>query len=231
MVYNPWEEYLEDFLQLYPVELAGRGKRINEPFYSSVSEAADDVIRKIKHRLFDVPFAFLGHSMGAAIALQTAQKLRTINYPLPRHIFFTGRGAPHVRRPDKTPYHTLPEDEFREKVLDLGGTPEEFFQHPELLEILLPLLRADFHISWLYTDQFGDIDPLDCDITVMTGKDEDLKQEQIDGWSLHTRGNCTFHSFEGGHFFINDPNEQKKMFAIINRTLAACLERRLEIRA
>jgi surfactin synthase thioesterase subunit len=219
VVYGNWEDHLEPSIRLAPVELAGRGKRINEPFYASVEEAAEDVIRKHKNRLFDSPFAFYGHSMGGAIAYIVAQKLRERKYPQPVHIFFSGRGAPHVRRDDKQPYHNLPEDEFREKVLDLGGTPGEFFEHPELLEILLPLLRADFRISWLFNNRFEKINPLDCNITILTGKDEDLNPEQVSGWSLHTRGQCAFHQFEGGHFFINHPEEKKKLLQIINTTL------------
>jgi len=218
-VYNSWSDHLDRSIQLVPVEPAGRGKRIHEPFYQSVEEAAEDIVRIIKHQLFDAPFAFYGHSMGGAIVYRAVQRLKEKNYPLPVHVFFSGRGAPHVKRKDKEPYHTLSEPEFRQKVLDLGGTPQEFFQHPQLLEILMPLLRADFKISWLFGQHFNDVIPMDCDISILTGKEEDLNQEQIDQWTLHTNGNCRFYSFEGGHFFINDPEEKKKIFSLLNRTL------------
>ena len=231
MVYNNWKDHLEGFIRVYPVELAGRGPRINEPFYSSIDEAAEDVIKMIRFDLSDGPYALFGHSMGGAVAYRVMQKLTEKRYPRPLHIFFSGRGAPHIIREDKEPYHTLPNDEFREKILELGGTPKEFFEHPELMEILLPLLREDFRISWNFNHQFGEVEPLDCDITVLIGKEDDLKPEQIEGWKLHTRRKYTQHFFEGGHFYLNDSGEREKMFAILNETLAGLVGKRIPISA
>lgn len=218
MVYNPWQNNLDKSIRLHPVELAGRGRRITDPFYNTIEEAADDVIQHIKYHLGDLPYAFFGHSMGALIAYYAAQKIREKRFPGPAHIFFSGRGAPHIRRDDKEPYHTLPHDEFRDKVLKLGGTPRELFEHPELMEILLPLLRNDFKLAWSYKHNHY-FEPLDCDISVMVGKDEDLKPEQVEEWDRHTKARCLQYTFEGGHFFINDPTEKEKVLTIINNTL------------
>jgi surfactin synthase thioesterase subunit len=225
-VFSSWEDRLDSNIIVHPVELAGRGRRIVEKPYQSVPEAALDVIRRIKHQLFDSPFAFFGHSMGGAISYELTRQLRKKRYPMPSHIFLSGRSVPHILRNDVPAYHTLPEGEFREKVLDLGGTPRELFDHPELLEILIPLLRADFRISRLFMEDFGpkeNIEPLDCDITVLNGTEEDLLPEQINEWKLHTNQNCTFHMFEGDHFFINDEETQEKIFKIINATLKAAV--------
>jgi surfactin synthase thioesterase subunit len=233
VVYSNWQDDLDRSIEVVPVELAGRGRRIVEPFYNSMDEAAEDVIRIIKYDLSAAPYAFFGHSMGAGVAYHVAQKLRTKVYPQPVHLFFSGRGAPHILRKDKPAYHTLPEDEFREKVMDLGGTPEEFFQHPELLEVLLPLLRTDFKISWLFTryysENFDTIKPLDCNFTVFIGKDDDLKPEQIQGWKAHSSQSCTIHSFEGGHFFLNHEKEKKQMLEMVNDTLLKIASRRIPI--
>jgi len=226
VVYNKWKDDLNRFIHLCPVELAGRGRRIAESLYESTEEAADDIIKKIKYELRDAPYAFYGHSLGALIAYIAAQKLRDMKYPGPAHMFFSGRGAPHIRRDDKEPYHTLPENEFREKVMDLGGTPPDFFDIPELLEILLPILKRDFKISWDYVHPSG-TKPLDCDITVLTGKEEDLNPDQIDEWKLHTKYQCSFHSFEGGHFFLNDPANREAITAILNGTLEDVARRRV----
>jgi surfactin synthase thioesterase subunit len=224
MVYNHWEEYLGNHITLFPFELAGRGTRINEPLYDSMHEAADDVIRNIRSRLFDYPFAFFGHSMGGGIAYQVALKLREMRYPQPKHIFFSGRGAPHIKRKDKKPYYALADEEFKQKLMELGGTPKEFFDYPELLALLLPMVRTDLRLSYLFTHQFGEIHPLDCDITVLNGKDDDITPEQIDTWKQHTLGTYSIHSFEEGHFFINDPVQKETIFNIINNTLATALK-------
>lgn len=225
-VFNKWKEDLNRFIHICPIELAGRGRRITEPQYESAEKAADDIIAKIKFELRDAPYAFYGHSLGALLSFIITQKLRDMKYPEPAHIFFSGRGAPHIRREDKEPYHLLPPDEFRARIVDLGGTPPDFFDIPELMEILLPILKNDFKISWEYSHP-TEIKPLDCDITVLTGKDEDLNPDQVDEWKLHTKYNCSFHAMEGGHFFLNEPENRKKIMTIINDTLNEVTRRRI----
>ncbi len=226
-VYNSWQDHLNRRIQLYPVEMAGRGKRMAEALYNTIDEAADDVIRAIKYEIIDgTPYAFYGHSLGAAIAYVAAQKIVTERYPNPEHIFFSGRGAPHIRRDDRTPYYLLPDDEFREKVLDLGGTPKEFFDHPELMEILLPVLKADFRISGIYRHP-ETITPLPIDISVLTGKEEDLIPGQVEGWEDHTTRKCILYHFDGGHFFLHNPEQKMKIMEIINSTLVEIARKRI----
>ncbi|MCP4216491.1 MAG: thioesterase [bacterium] len=227
MVYGTWKNFLDRRIVLHPVELPGRGKRINEPYCANIMESAEDVLKTIKYELLDgTPYAFFGHSLGSIIAYQTAQLIRERRMPEPAHIFFSGRGAPHILRSDKKPYYLLPDDEFKEKVLDLGGTPEEFFQHPELMEILLPLLKSDFKISGQYKHP-EKITPLTCDISIMTGKEEDLKPGQVEGWEDHTTEKCILYHFEGGHFFLNHKKEKEQIMKILNETLTDIARKRI----
>ncbi len=214
--YNKWRQYLDKHIELRPVELAGRGRRIYDPLYQSIEETVHDVYNMIALELTNEPYAFFGHSMGAIIAYELAYKIRENNQPEPVHIFFSGRGAPHVPDEDKEMWHTLPDDEFKEKILELGGTPPEFFEHPELHDVLLPMLKTDFKIAETYQYD-GGIKPLDNDITVCTGKKEKLTAEQVHGWKEHTKQLCTIYYFEGGHFFLHKQTEP--LVKIINHTL------------
>jgi medium-chain acyl-[acyl-carrier-protein] hydrolase len=216
VIFNKWKQYLDSAIELVPVELAGRGRRIHEALYKDVSQTIDDVYQIVTKNINGSRYALFGHSMGAMISYQLCQKLREKNYPAPLHVFFSGRNAPHIKRPDEKRYHLLEEEAFKEEVITLGGTPTEFFDHPELLEVFIPLLKNDFKLA--ETDiHNGEIHPLDCHITVFLGKEEDLTTEQCDGWKKHTKKLCTVHYFEGGHFFINDETEQ--IVRLINNTL------------
>ncbi len=94
----------------------------------------------------------------------------------------------------------MDDEAFKKEVFLLGGTPQEFFEHPELLDLFLPILKNDFRIA--ETVATGDeIHPLDTDISILTGKQDDLSPEQIAGWQMHTRKTCRPYFFEGGHFF------------------------------
>ena len=208
---------------MFPVELAGRGKRIYDPLYNSIEEAIEDCYNIIFGELDKGPYAFFGHSMGGIIAYELAYKIRDNKLPEPVHIFFSGRGAPNVPDEDEEElYYNLPDEEFKEKIIELGGTPKEFFDHPELMEMLLPMLRCDFKIAETY-EHDGEIKPLDYDITVFIGKEEDVSAAQIHGWREHTKELCTVHYFEGEHFFLNEKRE--RVVSIINNTLLASKRR------
>jgi surfactin synthase thioesterase subunit len=215
-IFNPWKKYLDRDIELNAVELAGRGKRIYDPLYNSIDEAVEDVYRIIKDDLHSSPFGFFGHSMGCIIAFELAHKLRDKCISQPSFIFFSGRGAPHIPEKEKKNRHTLPDDKFREKILELGGTPKDFFEHPELLEVLLPMLRCDFKISETYQNRL-EINPFDYPINVLIGKEEDVTAEQMHGWKDLTNKICTMYYFPGGHFFINECVEQ--IVDIVNHTI------------
>lgn len=220
-VFNNWRRYLHKDIELNPLELAGRGKRIYDPLYENIGEAVEDIYTLIKSKLNEAPYAFFGHSMGGIIAYELVQKAVNLNNNQPRHLFFSGRGAPHISDEDDDPYWRLPDEEFKEKILELGGTPKEFFEHPELLEVFLPVLKNDFKIAEEYNHS-GRICPLDVDISVFIGREEEVTAEQMVGWKDHTRGLCSIHYFPGNHFFIHV--ETKKILGIINHILIDTLQ-------
>lgn len=216
-MFNNWKKYLDRDIELRALELSGRGKRIYDPLYENIEEAVEDVYKMIDHELNLAPFGFFGHSMGCIIAYELAQKLRKMGRHAPSFVFFAGRGAPHMPRPeDKELCHTLPQDEFKEKILEMGGTSPEFFEHEELLQVLMPMLRQDFQIAETYSGS-GEIHPLDYDINVMIGKEEDITAELAHGWKDHTRKMCTLYYIEGGHFFLNENTQ--RVVDIVNRTV------------
>jgi surfactin synthase thioesterase subunit len=214
--YNKWRHFLDRQIELQPVELSGRGRRIYEPLYDSVEDAVNDVYSMINGQLSGIPYALYGHSMGGMIAYELAYRIRENNLTQPLHIFFSGRGAPDIPYEDEEIFHTMPEEEFKEKVLQLGGTPKEFFDHPELLEVLLPTLRSDFKVAETY-EHNSEVIPFDHDISVLIGKDEEVSAEQMHGWRKHTKKVCHLYYFEGEHFFIHE--ETEKVVSILNHNL------------
>ena len=216
IIYNKWKPYLHPRIELFPIELAGRGKRIADPFYSNLNEAVDDIYPEIKSEIQNSQYGLFGHSMGGLIVYDLAQKIRDHNLPAPQHIFFSGRSAPHVYREDDKIFHLMGNEEFKSEVMDLGGTPPSFFEHPELMELFLPLLKNDFKIA--ETQVYDrEINPFDSNISILLGKEDDLNAEECDGWKLHTKKLCSIHHFNGGHFFLH--NEVKQIVKFINNTL------------
>lgn len=212
-IFNKWRKYLDPGIELHLVELAGRGKRIGEPLYKDWPEMIEDVFPLVKREITHSPYAFFGHSMGAQIAYELVQKIRQSRLPHPVHVFFSGRGAPHIKRQDEKKYHLMDKEEFMMELEKLGGTPRDFFEDPNFQELFLPLLTNDFRIVETNTQEYK-ICPIDVNITVFLGKNEDVNPEQSDGWKRQTNKQCTVHYFEGGHFFLHE--ETTRLINLIN---------------
>lgn len=198
-VYRNWAGVLPPTVQIIPVELPGRGGRFRElPFVSMTSliEALAEAIIP----LLDKPFAFFGHSMGAVIAFELARRLHREYDRRPQALFPSGRRAPHI--PDTGPItYDLPEDEFVEELRRIGGTPKEVLEHVELLEIMIPLLRADFQLIQTYEYIAGD--PLRCPIIAYGGLDDDEEtRDLLWEWKEQTGFRFKLQMMAGDHFFL-----------------------------
>jgi 4'-phosphopantetheinyl transferase len=138
--------------------------------------------------------------MGALVAFELARRLRRDGRPGPRHLFVSGRMAPQFRKGD--PCHALPEPQFREELRRLGGTPHEVLEHPELMRVLVPMLRADFAVCETYVH--NPAEPLDCPITAYGGLEDDaVRPDQLEGWAAHTRAGFHLRMLPGNHFFLH----------------------------
>jgi medium-chain acyl-[acyl-carrier-protein] hydrolase len=203
--YRSWPEALSPEVEVCPVRLPGRGSRIREPPFKDVHSLVEAFL-PVMARYLDKPFAFFGHSMGGVIAFELSRRLRRACGVEPFHLFISGRRAPHLD--DNGPViYDLPEPEFREELRRLNGTPAEVLEHPELMEILVPLLRADISVSQTY--KCYSRPSLTCPLTVFGGlQDEQDEPEGLAAWREHTSGPFDQRMFAGDHFFINTAQRQ-----------------------
>jgi len=205
MIYREWSRALPKEVAVIPVELPGRGKRMKEPPMRSVPELIDTLAVAISP-LLDRDYAFFGHSMGALISFELARALRRRGLRQPKRIFAAGRHAPHLPETRADTYK-LPRAEFIDEIAKLNGTPKEVLDHPELMELLLPLLRADFEL--LATYEFKREKPLECPITVYGGLDDvDTSRDALLPWREHTSSRCDLHMFPGDHFFLRSAERE-----------------------
>ncbi len=219
-LYNNWKPYLKEHIELIPIELAGRGTRMGEPLYASLETAINDVFNLIKEDIKQTPYALLGHSLGGIIINELALKIRALGLPEPKHVFFSGNNPLHIKNDEKN-YHLLDEETFKDKILELGGTPPEFFKHPELLDIFLPLLRNDFKLASIDFSK-RPIDPFKTDITVFMGiEDTEIHYDKLYQWKHFTKEKCTMHFYNGDHFFLHD--EIEHITSVLNETLLKVL--------
>ncbi|MDR7132686.1 surfactin synthase thioesterase subunit [Algoriphagus sp. 4150] len=216
IIYENWRQFSNLRIEVKPVELAGHGKRFNDTPYDSLEEAVEDLFQIIIEEIKEHDYAFFGHSMGSTIAYELALKIKELNVRQPKHLFFSGKGAPDVKEKKDKKYHLLDEVQFKKKILKLGGTPEEFFEHPDLLELFIPILRNDFKLAST-SFETRKLSPFECEISILLGKDEEISAEQVYGWRNHTNKTCSIYFFNGNHFFLN--HEGKELFRVIKNSL------------
>jgi len=202
-VFKDWAQDLPSFVEVCAIQYPGRGSRFTEPMITDLNTMVDAIQPNLMSFL-NKPFAFYGHSMGAGISFALSASLQKQGIR-PKHLFVSGRNAPHVNV-DREITHTLPDDEFRAKLSSMNGTPPEVLEHPELMELMLPMLRGDFTLS--ETSVFDMDTRLACPMTALGGeKDENVPLEGIEGWGKYTKSTFTSHMFPGDHFFLQQDTD------------------------
>jgi medium-chain acyl-[acyl-carrier-protein] hydrolase len=199
--FRGWPEALPADVEVCPVQLPGRENRIGEPAFNRAEPLVEALADAVDDYL-DRPFAFLGHSNGALLSFELARTLRARGRPGPAHLFASGRRAPDLPA-DTEPIHMLPEAEFLAELQELGGLPPQLLEHRELLELLVPVLRADVGVHETY--EFREQAPLACPITAYGGlTDPKVSRAQAEAWARHTAGPFTLRMFPGGHFYLQE---------------------------
>jgi medium-chain acyl-[acyl-carrier-protein] hydrolase len=214
VIYRAWPELLPSEIEISAAQLPGRGNRIREAPYTALSPLVQATSESILPHL-DRPFAFFGHSMGAMIAFELARHLRASGSPQPVHLFVSGRRAPQIPRAPRVRFDA-PEPEFLAELRDLEGTPPEVLDHPELMQLMLPLLRADFSV--VHTYAYAPAPPLGCPITAIGGlQDEEANRAQLEAWREQTNAAFKVRMLQGGHFFLH--HERALLLRVIAQEL------------
>ena len=91
-------------------------------------------------------------------------------------------------------------------------------QHRDLLELLLPGLRAD--MSAIETHVFVPGAPLACPLTVFGGDaDHRASPDQLAAWQGHTDAPLRLRLFRGGHFYFSDAAVRTELLGEVQRAL------------
>ncbi len=212
--FAPWKKLLSENINLKLIELAGRGVRIGEALYPSMNEVIDDLYNKIKNDVGE-RFAFFGHSMGALIAYELAMKFIEEDALIPEHLFLSGRGFPKIKESDFT--HELPDEEFKNVLMNLEGTSIEIFQNPTLAKLFLPIIRSDYKLVERYIPRGNMHHSVPTKVSILNGVNDVFTDEQLEDWCSITTEKCVIKHFDGGHFFIN--NRKEDVINYINEVL------------
>ncbi|QOY92797.1 thioesterase [Massilia sp. UMI-21] len=215
--YRAWHGELAPAIEVCAMQLPGRGARFSETPMSSMVEIVQAAAAEIARQDDGKPFYFLGHSLGGLLAFEVARHCQAHALPMPEHLFVAGCAAPQMRGPSNN-LHTLSDRDFLAALRDYGGTAPEVLASQELMQLLLPMMRADFGLAEEYDYRTAPL--LEIPITVLAGESDDLvSPAQAKAWQLETDQAFGVEWFNGNHFFV-DVHRRPIQQLVRNRALA-----------
>ncbi|WP_024646108.1 thioesterase II family protein [Pseudomonas syringae] len=204
MFYSPWRRKVPEWLNVRPLELPGRGMRMDEALQTDIVQLASQLADEISAEL-DKPYALFGHSLGGLLAFELAHALRDRGLPAPLALFASATAGPARR--DVSEYAVAKTDEqLIARLRSLNGTSENVIGNEELMQLMLPILRADFLLCGSFV--YGEREPLSVPIHVFGGKQDRVSVEELLDWQQETCTGFSLDMFEGHHFYLVDEQAQ-----------------------
>ncbi len=198
-LFRLWHKYLLPTVEVCAIQLPGRETRIKESLINRWEDLLPPLAQALQPFVEEYPFVFFGHSLGGLISFEVARQLRAQKLPNPKYLFISGRRAPHI--PIDKPLYEAPRDILIAKLCEYGGTSETVLHNQDLMELFIPILRADFTLNdkYIYSSEA----PLEFPIVAFRGtNDTAVNSEQLSGWEQHTNSAFALHEFPGSHMFF-----------------------------
>lgn len=217
-MYRYWPKLLPDWIELRAVQLPGRQRRHRETPYTDCEAAAQDFAAAIGQEP-PGPYAIFGHSMGGMIGYRATQLLheRSAGPSLLAVASWHPDGADAASQPD-------PDDDdagFIEALRQLGGIEPEMLTDPGIMELLLPVLRADFRLCRSYRGPRAA--PLPTPLAAYVGVDDIVTPPaSVARWKAHSDAFLGLRTFPGGHFLLEDqaPAVVRQLVTDLSGTMA-----------
>jgi surfactin synthase thioesterase subunit len=203
-------------VEILAVQTPGRETRLAEPPFHRIEPIVAGLADALRGEL-DGRYAIFGHSLGARTGFELARELRRRGERPPEALFISACKAPHIPRPPLPTFGSMPEKVFLARLRRMNGTPPEVLDNPEMLELFLPAIRADFAVVDSY--EYADEPALDCPLRVFGGRfDSEAREDELLAWQAHTTTSFALTMLDGGHFVIT--THEHEMVAAIAQTLS-----------
>lgn len=198
--YRAWS-WLAPYASVVPLDLPGHGSRLGEPLVEDWETLVEELVETVAASA-DRPFVLFGHSFGALLAFDLSHRLLRRGLP-PAMLAVAGRNGPSAASAHP-PVHELPAPQFVSALRRLGGMPDELLRQPELLQMFLPVLRADLRLAERYARPA--VPPLPIPVMAFAGEADPMTDDLgMLAWKREAAGTCELVFLEGGHFFLGSP--------------------------
>ncbi|WP_413206103.1 thioesterase II family protein [Rhodospirillum sp. A1_3_36] len=193
--FRDWRPLLPDDMDLFALQLPGRGSRLQEPPAEKMSEVINQVLALLPPYL-DKPFAFFGHSLGGRIAFALAQQLQLRGLPTAQLLTVAASRPPGFNAVNVI---GMSDESLLSHLIELGGMTAEILDNDELIKLSLPSIRADFI---LHNSLNVPSHPLVCPVLSIGGRsDSSIGRQHVQRWQDTTQSTFSLEMVDGDHFF------------------------------
>lgn len=217
--FRPWIAELRDIADVFAAEMPGHGLRFGEPCVddaATLAAAIAGAILALPHA--ERPVLIYGHSMGALLGFETARILVGRSHPV-LGLVLSGRHAPHWHGPERQ-RSRMTDAELAEDLRDMGGTAPQVLDSPDLLSVVLPILRSDYRLTEAYRPSLNSLLPkFPRPVDVIGGEqDEENPPKSLQAWQEVLARPPQVSLWQGGHFFIE--THRRALLAHLGRRIA-----------
>jgi surfactin synthase thioesterase subunit len=191
-----------DRVALAATVLPGHGRRIREKPHDRMDTLLaefSDMAERDGYSAFSRDYGLMGHCSGALIAYEMAQILVKAPCPNPRLLIVCSGRPPALIR--DTGMSRLSTEELFGRTALMGGTADALIHDQEFMQLLEPVLRAD----WALVDSYvhRPAPPLPIPILAIRGHDDpQVTRDDLDEWQNSTSERFLKAELEAEHWTL-----------------------------
>lgn len=226
-MYSTWASMLPASIELCALQPPGREDRVDEPYPATLDALVAEMIDALG-RDHELPLVIFGHSSGAIVAFELARALLHRGAPV-RLAIVSCCSAPQLPLPSPL-LSALSDTALIDELRKLNGMPEHALRNPDLMELVLPLIRADdalvaAHLTAVHT---RDVPALPVPISAIGGlEDRAVKRDALEAWRANTTGDFRLQMVEGDHFYLTNHAKEAvaRVVGEIDRAMQVAMSR------
>ena len=206
------EHELPNNTQVLLATYPGRDQRMRESALTSIDDIACDLFDALMKWIasslqnHSLRLRICGHSMAAQVAFEVCKHFEEHygqSTPVTQ-LVLSGCHAPHLK--SRRILSQLNDNDFVEQLIAIGSGSPVLKEHPELLALFLPMLRADFTATEAYLSPLemgAKLSHTPCTLLFGEQDSEAWSSEVIEWKKWHTCPKMTsISSLPGDHFYI-----------------------------
>jgi surfactin synthase thioesterase subunit len=199
--YGHWSALVPADVELLLVQLPGRHDRHGEQPFTRVEPLVDALGEELDAELDGRPFAFFGHSMGGMLAYRLAVALDRDRLPGPV-LLGVSSWAPAKYRDGARELAARPDSALVDAAREFGALPPAISASPDMLAVVLPMLRADLSVYADYTDDGAAVP---CPVAAYGARSDPLLVPgAMAAWATRSPTFLGVSEYPGGHFYLDE---------------------------